>query len=152
MYSACHLLGLGWAAPAASLYVALAILCATSTARSYWPRWKLARASLYWKLSRNVLLGYSFANRPASVTTPLKSSSSRNAPTRARLASSAVGLPGDCDRKTWIIRIVWRSSSDRVTPAAASSRRRLGSVNAFDAAWARTWESPKKSLSIVGVF
>jgi len=37
--------------------VARAIAPATAIARSYWPKWKSASASLYWKLSRYVLLG-----------------------------------------------------------------------------------------------
>ena len=37
---------------------AAAILSATAIARSYSPRWKRPRASEYWKLSWNVLLGY----------------------------------------------------------------------------------------------
>ena len=59
-----------------------------------------------------------------------------NAPKSARLASSATGFLGDCDRKTWIMRIDCSSSSDRVMPArgqlAAQAgvgkrlRRRLG--------------------------
>ena len=47
--------------------------------------------------------------------------------------------------------MVWSNSSDRVIPAAASSRRSVGSVNARDAAWTSTCESPKKSLSIDAV-
>ena len=36
-------------------------------------------------------------------------------------------------------------------PAAASSRRRSGLVNACEAVWATTCERPKKSLSIEAV-
>ena len=96
-------------------------------------------------------LGVELGELGASFTTESKSSSSRNAPNRARLASSTSGFLGDCERTTWIIRIAWRSSSERVTPASASSRRRVGSAIALVAAPARTCERPKKSLSIDAV-
>ena len=73
------------------------------------------------------------ANRAESLSTDLKSSSSMYAATSARLASSATGFLGERARKTSIMRIDCESNCDRVTPAAASSWRSAGLVNASDA-------------------
>ncbi len=71
--------------------------------------------------------GRAWRTSGASFTTESKSSSSRYAPRSARLASSTSGFLGVCgEGTTWIIRIVWRRSSEQVTAAAsASSRRRV---------------------------
>ena len=62
------------------------------------------------------------------------------------------GSSGDCARKTWISRIACRSSSEpgHAGRGQLPAQRRVGDRLA-GAAWARTCERPKKSLSIDAV-